>query len=188
MSCVVGLAHHGRVWLGGDSAANYGPQRVQYRTPKVFRRGQFLLGVVGSFRLRDILHHDMNLPRRRPRQSVENFIVSAFVEELRLTCELLKFDLPSEGIEPSEAPGSGAALVAYGGRLFVLDWDYHVGEVHDPWMALGSGAEFALGSLYTSRNEHDPYWSPELRIRAALEAAAKYTGEVQAPFRLVCSR
>lgn len=191
MSCIVGLAEGGTVWIGGDSAANTEELTQTYTGPKVFRRGALLFGAVSSFRMRDILHHELTIPRRKPGLSDDAWLVSHLVEEIRLTFDTAGFDLGEEG----EDATPGAVLVGYHGRLFTLDWDFHLGEVRDGYNAIGTGEQFALGSLHSTRaraGKHDddvtPALPPRERVGLALEAAAHFSTTVRRPFRILSVR
>lgn len=183
MTCIAGVAYGGTVWIGGDSAASSGGATVPYNNPKVFRRGQLLFGVVESFRMRDILHHELTIPRRPPGMSDDTWLVRNLIEEIRLTFVAAGFDLEAEDDEHDFDPG--ALLIGYHGRLFTMDWDYHLGEVKDGYHAIGSGSHFALGSLHTTRRQA---LTPKERVRLALEAADHHSQEVRPPFRILSVR
>jgi len=51
MTCIVGIAQEGKVWIGADSAAVSGQDIRATALRKVFRRGQFLIGYTSSFRM-----------------------------------------------------------------------------------------------------------------------------------------
>lgn len=57
------------------------------------------------------------------------------------------------------------------------------------YAAVGSGEEYALGSLYTTSSQAVFDWAkhytPGERLVVALEAAEKFCGSVQAPFHIV---
>jgi hypothetical protein len=196
MSCIVGLSDGSTVWIGADSAANGGDVTVAYKSPKVFRRGQFLFGVVESFRLRDIVHHDMQVSRRKPGMPDDQYLVQYVVEDIRAACQAADFNL--EVFADDEDLEAGALLIGYHGRLWTLDWDYHLGETRDGYAVIGSGAPYALGSLHTSGKPVDitmvgamdlrHYTQPPQRIRQALEAAAHCSQTVRAPFKILSVR
>lgn len=188
MSVVVGLAHGGKVWLGGDSAAS-DPRdglTVTYKGPKVFRRGKLLIGCVESFRMRDLLEHQFEVPRYRKGQDDEEYIFKHVLEQVRSTLTTGGYELEDE-LEENELAPSGAILIGFHGRLFAVDWDYHIGEVREPYLAIGAGAPFALGSLHvTSELTHK--YSARLRVLNALRVAAHYCSGVRAPFRIISGK
>ncbi len=68
-------------------------------------------------------------------------------------------------------------LIGYRGGLYSIGGDLQVNEFLDGYTAIGSGADFALGSLYASEA-----LGPHERVRCALEAAAHFSGTVREPF------
>lgn len=189
MSCVVGLVDEGKVWLGGDAAASDPNDElvVTYTAPKVFRRGQLLLGCVESFRMRDLLEHQFDAPRFRANQDPDDYIFRIVLEEIRRTLVVGGFDLEEEVDDDDDFMPSGAILLGFKGRLFTIDWDYHIGEVRDHFMAIGAGAPYALGSLHITHELADKF-SPRLRVTNALRVAAHYCGTVRPPFSVISGK
>ena len=50
MTCIVGVAHKGAVYIGGDSAAVAGWALTCRADHKVFKNGDFVMGFTTSFR------------------------------------------------------------------------------------------------------------------------------------------
>ena len=57
--------------------------------------------------------------------------------------------------------------------------DFQVGELHDPFAAVGCGMDLAHGALYALR---DSDLDPESKVRLALEAAERFSAGVRRPF------
>lgn len=77
----------------------------------------------------------------------------------------------------SGTDGGPVAMLACEGRLFVV-WSWYDITEHEE-MAVGSGREYALGSLHTSAK----HWTcPRKRITMALEAACAFDTGCGAPF------
>jgi ATP-dependent protease HslVU (ClpYQ) peptidase subunit len=69
-------------------------------------------------------------------------------------------------------------LVGVGGRLFEFCNDWHFGEDVNNFNAIGSGANYAMGSLYSTRRLK----SQGARIKLALESAEMFCQTVKGPF------
>lgn len=175
MTCIVGLVHKNRVYMGCDSAGTSGWDLTIRSDTKLFRNGPFLVGFTHSFRMGQLLRHSFQPPDREESQDPEQFMVTTFIDAVR-TC------LKAGGYasKQNDVESGGFFMVGYQGRLFVIEADYQVGVPVCGFAALGSGANVALGSLYTTShyNEH-----PETRIRLALETAEALNGAVRGPFR-----
>jgi ATP-dependent protease HslVU (ClpYQ) peptidase subunit len=172
MTCVVGLVHRRRVFVGVDSAAVAGWTRRVTRLSKVFRRGPFLLGYTTSFRMGQLLEHHLELPEHPRGASEMSYMVRHFVEAVR---KLLK-ERGFAKIESNTESG-GQFLVAYRGRLFTVESDFQVGESGDGFDAIGTGGEVALGAMKALER-----LAPAARVRRALGIAAHFNMGVCPPF------
>lgn len=179
MTCIAGVAQGGRVWIGGDSSGvsvdNLG--MMLRADPKVFRRGEFLMGFCGSFRVRDLLQYSANVPEQNRSQTDREFLATTFVDWVRDALDEGGVRHKNDGVESMD---DSAFLVGYRGKLYQIDSDFQVGESLDNFDAVGCGASVALGALYAAKK-----LSPTARIRRALEAAERYSVSVRSPFRIL---
>lgn len=174
MTCIVGLVEGDRVWMGGDSAFSnmHTHELIACSNPKVFRNGAFLVGVCGSARVGDVLRYSFTPPKHPRRMDVGRFMRTVFVDAVREAFRrggLYKKDEPEE-VE-------SCVLFGYRKKLFVLEEDLHIHEAIDDFAAVGSGGSVASGAMVVSQGV-----PARKRIRAALEAAERYTASVRRPF------
>lgn len=174
MTCIVGLVEGSTVWMGGDSAGVAGLDISLRADSKVFRNGDFLIGFTSSFRMGQLLRFRLRPPARRPDQDLFHYMVCDFVESVRVCLKEGGFAHRSNDVETG-----GFFLVATEGRLFSIQDDYQVSEFSRGFHAIGCGAHYALGSLYTTRD-----LPAEQRVRRALETAEHFSGGVRAPFTI----
>lgn len=172
MTCIVGLVDGDRVWMGGDSAGVSGLDITVRADTKVFRNGELLIGFTNSFRMGQLLHHRLAVPRRDPAADLFRWMVVDFVDAVRACLKDGGYAQRSNEVETG-----GTFLVATEGRLFSVQSDYQVGEAVRGYHAIGCGADYALGSLASTAG-----LSPESRVRRALEVAELFSGGVRAPF------
>ncbi|MET7479411.1 hypothetical protein ABZT17_34320 [Streptomyces sp. NPDC005648] len=172
MTVIVGLVHHKRVHLAGDSAGIAGYQLTIRRDPKVFTNGPYVFGFTTSFRMGQLLHHAFNAPH--PEGNLDKFMATKFIDAVR-TC------LKDGGFarKDSEQEAAGTFLVGARGRLFVIAGDYQVAEPADRYAAVGCGEEFALGALHATAQLG---LGPRERLDAALHAADHHSAGVAAPY------
>jgi ATP-dependent protease HslVU (ClpYQ) peptidase subunit len=172
VTVIAGVVRGGRVWIGGDSAGVAGTDLTVRRDPKVFLNGAYLIGFTSSFRMGQALAHRFQ-PPPPPRRAADlyRFMVVDFVDAAREALKTAGFAQVHDGAE-----AGGCFLVGVGGRLFQIESDYQVGEARAGFDAVGCGAAYALGSLFTSKG------SPERRVRTALLAAERHSGGVRGPF------
>lgn len=171
MTCIVGLVYDGKVYMGADSAASSGWTTRESGTPKLFRKGPYIIGYTTSFRMGQILHHMIDLPEAESEYD-ESFMVTRFVEAIRVKFKELGFTK----IESNQETG-GQFLVGVAGKIYEIDSDFQVQINADGMYAIGCGANYALGALYLKRRD-----SPKTSIELALCSAAYFSNGVSVPF------
>jgi ATP-dependent protease HslVU (ClpYQ) peptidase subunit len=172
MTCVIGLVQGPKVYIGVDSASVQGWTRRVTKLRKVFRKGPFLIGYTTSFRMGQLLEHQLELPAQLEGQSDISYMVTVFVEQVR---GLLK-EKGFSKVE-SNAETGGQFLVGYRGHLYCVQNDFQVSEMTDGLDAVGSGAEYALGAMVALSTV-----PPTKRIQRALQVAAQFNMAVCPPF------
>ena len=178
MTCIVGIADGGAVWIGGDSAGVDERFNLVIRSdPKVFRVGEIVMGFTTSFRMGQLLRYRLKAPEIPPEMDVAEYMATVFIDAVR---ECLKDGGFAE--KTADRERGGTFLVGIRGRLFKIEDDYQVGESVRGFEACGGGDQVALGSLFTTRSIGDDV---RRRITTALESAAAMTAVVQGPFVIV---
>jgi hypothetical protein len=172
MTCVVAIADGLSVYMGGDAASadESGSFVSSRKEPKIFIRDDYILGFAGSFRFGKVVEH-LFIPPKPDLTNLDKFFNTVFVDALREVCEGAKVD-------PSSEDDSSEMLVGVGGRLFEFCNDWHFGEDVNNFNAIGSGANYAMGSLYSTRRLK----SQGARIKLALESAEMFCQTVKGPF------
>jgi 20S proteasome alpha/beta subunit len=56
MTCIVGIVHEGKVYLGADSAGSTNDFIATRKEPKAFKINNFGFAYTSSFRMGDLLH------------------------------------------------------------------------------------------------------------------------------------
>lgn len=172
MTCIIGLAVEDAVYLAADSAGSDGWVTRHVTTSKLVRRGDFLFGYTGSFRMGQILQYHLAIPEKQEGEA-DRAYVSRIVEAIRLRFKELGFT----SIESSVERG-GDFLVTYANRLYTVQGDFSFIEHADGFDAIGAGCMAALGALVAL--DHLP---PTQRLTRALEVVSKLQpGSVLPPF------
>jgi len=172
-TCIVGLEYDKGIYIGGDSAGVSGLD-VSIRTdPKVFKNGPFIMGFTTSFRMGQLLMYKFEPPKRDPKKTDHEFMVTDFIDAVK-KC-FIDNDFGSK-----ENNDYGSFLVGYRGKLYIIYEDLQVGENECGYASVGCGESYALGSLFST-----PKLSPRKRIEMALNAAAEFSGGVSPPFNII---
>jgi ATP-dependent protease HslVU (ClpYQ) peptidase subunit len=179
MTCIAAVAKDGKVYMGGDSAMTDEGAGIISRMhlPKVFIKGEYIVGYAGSARFGKLMQHVFIYPdvpaRLKTSEQLDAFLNGLVVTSLRKQAQELSLE--------KEEKEDFQVLVGLRGHLFEFDEDWAMFEVGRNYNAIGSGAAVALGSLFTTEVWKDP----NKRIRVALEAASLYTPYVGEPFDIL---
>jgi len=177
MTCIIGVVHEDKVYIGGDSAGVGGYSLILRADEKVFQNGPVLMGFTSSFRMGQLLRYSLSVPVHpfgpdgQPMDTYE-YMVTIFIDAVR---KCLKDGGFAE--KENEKEWGGTFLVGYKGRLFMIQDNYQVAESIDNFQSVGCGEEIARGALCVTQG-----LPPEQRIRLALEAAERYSAGVRGPF------
>ena len=171
MSVVVAIKENGKVYMGCDSQSTYGNSRITLKNPnnykiwKVPDSKNCLMGCVGRKRDSNVIRLMGGIVddydeyyKRINYKFVVKYLVPAIIKELKKV-GYLKSDDHFESMDSSY-------LFAYKDNLFWISDDGTVLEVDD-YVAIGSGASEAIGSLLSTENEE-----PKSRIVKAIKASA----------------
>lgn len=172
MTCIVGQAANGKVYIGGDSAGSNGWNMVDRADRKVFKTDGVVFGFTTSYRMGQILRYCFKPPKRPIDKDLMEYMVVDFVDALRACLKSAGF-----AKKENEVESGGVFLVGVEGRLFKIEADYQVGESARLYDACGCGENYALGSLFSSKSR-----MPRERLKMALQAAESHSAGVRGPF------
>ena len=166
MTCIVGIAHEGIVYIGGERAASDGNIVLPLNRPKVKRCGDYLIGFAGSLGIGELAHY-IDMPPMG--KNIEKTLRTSFVKALKTAVE-------EYGNASHLEDNATDWLIGVQGRLFeISSQDWGVCEFKES--SIGSGNAIALGSLHTTKNWKDQ----EKRIKYALDAAVEISPSCLGP-------
>jgi ATP-dependent protease HslVU (ClpYQ) peptidase subunit len=175
MTCIVGIILDKEVFMGGDSCgSNYYTAGVQ-KNPKVFRKGELIMGYTTSFRMGQLLEFNLTVPVRPENISDLVYIVEHLIPAIRACLKAGGF----AEVQNNKEEG-GQFLIGYRGGLYEIQNDYSALQSSLDYAAVGSGQQVALGALWATAGQ-----DPESRIKTALHAAVAHTPYVREPFTII---
>lgn len=176
MTCIVGIVdkENNRVVIGADSCGSNGRLQSIRKDTKLFRVGEFLIGCTSSFRMIQLLRFSLRLPDVGGKDIYE-YMCTDFISSVRECFRIGGFIKEEDKVEIG-----GFFLVGYKERLFRVQDDFQVAEKLDGLDACGIGEEVVSGAIY-ALNAIDNF-SPEIKIKIALEASEYNNVGVCAPF------
>lgn len=141
---------------------------ISTSTPKIIKRGKYLIGIVGDSRPGDILTYNwkppvyklMDDPIQHMGTRVIPSVISAFNEN----------NYPWNSLDKD---GGFDYLIAFDGHLFHIACDMSFIKTDHGIYGLGTGGQFAMGHLWASRDgSADKNWDKKL-ARKYLTSAVK---------------
>jgi len=179
MTCIVGLKHNDKIYIGGDSlGSNTNFQKTVRVDEKVFVKDEMIFGFTSSFRMGQIIRYAFDIPARMEGVEDMEYLVRTFIPSL-IECYKEHGFLPKDDEDHSVL--GGIFLLGYKSQLYQIDTDFQVGIPSLDYDACGCGDDLALGSMFTSERL-DKKLTPDKRITMALEAASAHSAGVSAPF------
>jgi hypothetical protein len=177
MTCIVGIAEKGKIYLGGDAITVSGHyDKTISRAPKVFIRGPMVFGACHSIRMRNLLQYRLDIPIYRG-DDLMTYLVNDFIDAVR--------DCFKRGGLAQEEKGreeGGKFLLGFQGQLFCVELEYDILVPSTPYYAIGCGDNIAFGSLYSTEQLN---MDPMRRLELALHAAERHNTDVSGPFTFV---
>lgn len=171
------VSDDGEIVFGADSASTDDSGTLGLRgDAKLFERDGYIIGFCGSYRVGQLVKHEMRLPCIEDGYD-ERFMVREFIPRLR---KLLSKNgcMNTTGVDKMEDGSS--LLVGFNGCLFVIADDFQVEVAQDDYVAIGAGAQIALGSLHADKTAG--HLTAREAVENALGAAERYCSTVRGPF------
>jgi 20S proteasome alpha/beta subunit len=173
MTCVVGIETGKSVLLGADSSWCTDAFIMSTKTPKIFRKGEFVIGFAGGWMLGVMVHHRLVLPSiGRDANRLDHYMNTRFVDALNAL-------IYKEGEEAF--PEDNVLIVGVRGELYEVNSELCAIRANG-WTAIGEGDSVAVGALHSTEGLG---LDPQERLRRALEATAAYITTVCPPFTYV---
>ena len=171
MTCIVGLKHEGKVYMGADSAADTDDSRFQYAPSKIIERNGLIVGLAGVPRAMQILQHGTKIVK--PKAKLDEDAADVYMFTL---CNTLMESFAQHGMMQEDGNADFNFLVAFGVHLYLIDGNFQYIRAAEDYLAVGC-TEYALGSLYCTIEKE-----PEERILMALMAEEHHGVGVMGPF------
>lgn len=172
MTCIVGVASDSRVFLGGERGSADSDSILVSSQPKVFNLDQYVIGYAGNIGLGQAVAYNFNPPEFKGSDATSH-MVRFFIPSLRKFFKDNDISLPDKTEEHTDF------IVGVSNKIYgVSSYDFQCVEY--PFLASGSGASFALGSLYSSQHLPDSD-----RVRLALNASIEFSPTCLGPIDIV---
>lgn len=165
MTCIVAVKTEKGIHMAGDRMCSNGHMKITLKEPKVFIKGDFVIGITGSTRHLNLLKYSYAPSEMSADTTPVDYMCNAFVMDMKSLFEDEKddeFQFPT-------------LLIGYKGHLFYFESNAAIVEIDNH--AVGSGWEIAVGALDVLLSGGI---SPEIAVARAVKTAAKYCATVDA--------
>jgi ATP-dependent protease HslVU (ClpYQ) peptidase subunit len=160
MSCVAALRDGKNIYVAADSLSSADDKLYYRKDKKLFRNGKYLIGFCGSVRTGQMLH-----PKYWKSPSDIYKVPDSLIKQLeKKGC----MSISEEGHKCCECN----FIFACKGEMYEIMIDFQLGEPRDDFIAIGAGADYALGSLYSTKGTK---LKPEERLRLAIETSSYFS-------------
>jgi ATP-dependent protease HslVU (ClpYQ) peptidase subunit len=168
MTCIVALRHEDKIYLAGDRGASDDGVILSLNSPKVWKTGPYLIGYAGSMDGERMKH---NFKPTAPNiKDTDKFMQTRFVKELREFYNEFWVDTSKEG--------DLSLIIGIRGEIYEhSSGDMSLSKYSLPYLAIGSGSEYAYGVLYAT----DKQKNARNRVSQAVGAAIKFNPSCMGP-------
>lgn len=161
MTVIVGLKDDKGIYIGSDSRITIGNIMGDLIEPKIFKVGDIIMGISGTYDNDQLIRYSMELPSNTENISPLRYLISVFIPAIK-KC------LIDGGKDLQNLEDVGMILI-YKNRVFEVDASLSIIETTDDFVTIGSGADIARGALYATADIQDSRKRVEMAIEAAIE-------------------
>jgi hypothetical protein len=142
----------GVIYLAADTAGSNGWNTTNLANKKIFEANNIYYGFTTSYRMGQILQYHSEEITRGDEESVVSYLASKLIPMWRRVLKDNGYTTVNNNEE-----SAGTFIVVVGGSIFTVHNDFSFNIDKDDYVAVGCGAVFAKGSLYTNRYNLDRY-------------------------------
>lgn len=172
MTCIAALKHEGKVYMAGDRGASDDNIILSLEAPKVWKIGPYLIGYAGGLDGERIRY---NFKPTAPNiKDTDKFMQTKFIKELR--------EFYNEFWVDTSKDGDLGLIIGIRGEIYEHSAvDMSLSKYTLPYMAMGSGSEYAYGVLFAT----DKQKNARNRVLQAVNAAIKFSTSCTGPVDIV---
>jgi len=175
MTCIVVVRDtlNSKLWMAGDRGVGDDNNISTSLTPKIWKKEGFLFGYAGSMD-GDRIRHLFLPPEYEGRGSIDKFMYSKFLKALRKFYEEWWVDVSTTS--------DFGMIICIRGKIYEHNAaDMSLTQYEQDYLAMGSGADLALGSLYSTQKQKDA----RKRVATAVNAAINHSTSCKGPIDIL---
>lgn len=174
MTCIAAVVEKDKMYMAADTMMSDGVSKTSLAIPKLFIIGNIMVGFAGSLRAAQVIQYTVDPPEQEEHQDDIEYLVCNVVPDIQVA-------LAEAGAIHNDAgmlDTNTEFLLGYKNNLYILQVDFSVIQSPYQYLAIGTGAEVALGALHAT-NKYKI--KPADRLDLAINAAAAIMQSVGKP-------
>lgn len=183
MTCIAAAVKNNELWMGCDGISLHRHDNVKIAAePKIFQRGEMLIGVSGTIHCRQIIQYLLDVPAVPPEADLIEWMVKGFATPLREAMKAHGGEIKNrEGNDEMDA----RLLIGLRGGLLEVDTGYGVYCHAAPFAAIGCADQEANAAMFTANGILGENGSGDAIVRYGLAAASKFDSNIRPPFTIL---
>lgn len=174
MTVIAAVVNENGAYIAGDRGASDSNVIFPLAHPKVWQSGSYLFGYYGSMDGEKVMYNFH--PPALKTKNIDKFMLTEFTQALKAFYdEHFVFATQDKDLD------FGMIVVA---DKYIYEHDagtMSMTRFQTDHLSVGSGSEYALGSLHTT----EPWSDGKRRVRVAIEAAVRYSPSCMGPIDVV---
>lgn len=172
MTCIVACIEHGKAYIAGDKAGANGFTKNITVKPKLFKKDNIIFGYTTSFRMGQILEHELILPERSVNETLTHYVYTKLVKSI-IKCFK---DNGFGGKDDTIGDIGGNFIFIIENNIFEMQSDFSIIEHECNFCSVGSGTYHATAAMevlmkYTKLK-------PQEKLKEAIRVASKFVTSV----------
>jgi ATP-dependent protease HslVU (ClpYQ) peptidase subunit len=172
MTCIAVVRDkvNNKLWMAGDRGVSDDNVINVSSSPKIWKKEGYLFGYAGSMD-GDRIKHLFVPPQFEGRGSIDKFMYSKFLKALRNFYE-------GWWVDTSTSSDFGM-IICIRGKIYEHNaGDMSLTQYEQDYLAMGSGSDLALGSLYSTQKQKDARKRAVLAVNAAINHSMSCKGPI----------
>lgn len=176
MTVIAAVVNENGSFIAGDRGASDDNIILPLAHPKVWQLGNYLFGYYGSMDGEKVMYNfEPPVPTALQKKHIDKFMGNEFTKALKEFYD-------EHFVFVSEKECDFGMIIIAEGKMYEHDaGTMSMTRFETDYLSLGSGSEYALGSLYTTQTWADG----KKRVRLAVEVATKYSPSCMQPIDVV---
>ena len=176
MTVIAAVVNEAGSYIAGDRGASDDNIILPLAHPKVWQLGQYLFGYYGSMDGEKVMYNfEPPVPTAHQKKNIDKFMGNEFTKALKEFYD-------EHFVFVSEKECDFGMIIIAEGKMYEHDaGTMSMTRFDVQYLSVGSGSEYALGSLHTS----EAWADGRRRVRTGVEAAIKYSPSCMGPVDVI---